>query len=135
VDAPPHETPEKSGETVSPQRILLVEDNSDAAQALALLLAVRGHQTAIAGTATDALALLQKDGADIVLCDIGLPGMSGYDFARAVRADEALRSTKLVAVTGYGQPEDREQSRAAGFDAHLTKPVEVAALDGLLRAP
>ncbi len=133
VEAPVDVSAVTRNDEVNPQRVLLVEDNNDAAQALAALLAMRGHRTSVATTAPEGLALLRQQGADIVLCDIGLPGMSGYDFARAVRADDALRDIKLVAVTGYGQPEDREHTRKAGFDGHLTKPVEVASLDAVFR--
>ncbi len=113
-------------------RVLVVEDNVDAGDTLSALLQLRGHQVSVALSGSQALELLRSRGADIVLCDLGLPGMSGYDVARAVRADGGLRHLKLVALTGYGQPEDRKRSAEAGFDAHLVKPVELQALDGML---
>jgi two-component system CheB/CheR fusion protein len=116
-----------------PRRILIVEDNPDAGQALQDLLEMQGHKVAVAVTAPQALSLLWKEGADIVICDLGLPGMSGYELARAIRGDEDLKRIPLLALTGYGQPEDRQRSQAAGFNAHLTKPVDLGALDKALR--
>ena len=83
---------------------------------------------------SEALEALHQRRADIVLCDLGLPTMSGYEVARAVRADAALRAIHLVALTGYGQPEDRRRSAEAGFDAHLVKPVDLKALDAVFAA-
>lgn len=111
------------------RNVLLVEDNTDAAMMLRELLEMRGHAVDIAGTGTEALEVLRRDAKELVLCDIGLPGMSGYDVAHAIRGDASLRDTLLVALTGYGQPEDRERSARAGFDAHVTKPVSMAELD------
>jgi CheY-like chemotaxis protein len=74
------------------------------------------------------VALARELRPDVVLCDIGLPDLDGYEVARALRREEALRGTRLVALSGYAQPEDRERARAAGFDAHLAKPPETAAL-------
>ena len=79
-----------------------------------------------------ALAALAAHGADVVLCDLGLPGMSGYEVARAIRESSALTQISLVALSGYGQPEDRRRAAEAGFDDHLTKPVDLAALDRVL---
>jgi len=112
--------------------VLIVEDNVDAGETLRALLELRGHEVAVALSGAEALERLRQRPADIVLCDLGLPGMSGYDVARAVRADAALREIRLVALTGYGQPEDRRRSAEAGFDAHLVKPVDLAALDSVL---
>ncbi|MDQ3031483.1 MAG: PAS domain S-box protein [Myxococcota bacterium] len=112
-------------------RILLVEDNTDAAEMLGALLGARGHDVAIASHGPEALDLLRARRTDVVLCDIGLPGMSGYEIARAIRGDSALRSVTLVALTGYGQQGDRERAREAGFDAHLVKPVDDSALQAV----
>lgn len=114
---------------VAPRKVLLVEDNADAAQMLHELLQLLGHEVIVTETATAALGRLQWERPDVVLCDIGLPGMNGHDFARAVRADETLRDLTLVAITGYGQPADRERTAEAGFDSHLTKPVSITALE------
>jgi CheY-like chemotaxis protein/anti-sigma regulatory factor (Ser/Thr protein kinase) len=104
--------------------VLIVEDNHDAATTLAQLLELEGHRTRVAGDGATALALARVRRPDLVLCDIGLPGMDGYEIGRRLRADAALAGTRLVALSGYAQPEDRERSRAAGFDGHLAKPVD-----------
>lgn len=132
VPAPPGAEALAPADAVRPRRILIIEDNEDAAEMLRALLELRGHRPEVVGTGQEGLALLARAPAEVVLCDIGLPGMSGYEFARAVRADPGLRHLRLVAVTGYGQPEDRRRSSEAGFDAHLTKPVDLEALETCL---
>lgn len=127
VEAPPA----AAGETGA-RRILIVEDNPDAAAALLDLLETLGHRVSVAQDGSDGLEFLRRNSVDVVLCDIGLPGMSGYDVAEAVRADPALRDLHLVAVTGYGLPEDKARGARAGFDAHLTKPVDLDVLERLL---
>ncbi len=117
-----------------PVRILIVDDNIDAAQTLALLLEVAGHAVAVEHNAYDALKRIQSDPADVLLLDIGLPGIDGYELARQVRQSPGLQRPVLVAITGYGQWEDRERSKAAGFDHHLVKPVEFNELLGILSA-
>jgi signal transduction histidine kinase len=106
------------------RRVLIVDDNADAAEMLATLLAVDGHyvQTATSGSA--ALAVVRDFRPQIAFLDIGMPGMSGYDLARRLRADAQLSGITLVAVTGWGQDEDRRRSAEAGLDHHLTKPVD-----------
>lgn len=132
--APAQEETSAAMDPVRPMQILVVEDNEDAANMLADLLAMEGHEVMIAGTGAAGVQLLRERGAEVVLCDIGLPGMSGYDVAREVRADPRLHDTSLVALTGYGQPEDKDRATAAGFDLHLTKPIDLSALhDVLLR--
>lgn len=105
-------------------RLLVVDDNEDAAMLLADVLTGFGHQVQVAHSGPDALAGLIAFQPDAALLDIGLPVMDGYELAQHVRA--RLPAVKLVALTGYGQANDRERSRAAGFDAHLVKPVSVA---------
>ena len=114
------------------RRILVVEDNADAAQILRDLLELKGHEVTVAADGQGALDAIRAVGADVVLCDIGLPGMSGYDLARAIREDPLLRETPLVAMTGYGQASDRREAEEAGFDEHLTKPVRARRLDEVL---
>ena len=116
-----------------PRRVLVVEDNVDAAEMLRELLALWGHDVTVATTGHEALETLGRREVDVVLCDLGIPDMSGYEVARAVRADAALRGMPLVALTGYGQPEDRRRTAEAGFDEHLTKPVDLEALHAVLR--
>lgn len=117
-------------------RVLIVEDNVDAAQMLQELLEIRGHTVTLAGSGLDALEYLrEKTGdrqADVVLCDIGLPGMSGYEVAKAIRRDALLGAVRVVALTGYGQPDDRKRAAEAGFDDHLIKPIDLEALEQLL---
>lgn len=125
--APPAREPPRRG-AGTPRRILLVEDNVDAAQMLLDVLRLQGHDVEVAHTGVEALARLQREPRDLVLCDLGLPGMSGYELAQTIRAEAALRGVVLVALTGYGQPEDRERTARAGFDAHVTKPVSAATL-------
>jgi len=118
-------------ETV-PRRVLIVDDNTDAANSLAMLLSLRGHQTQVAFNGREALERLRGFQADVVLLDIGLPGTDGYELAERLRANPELRGMRLVALTGYGQMEDQQRARAAGFDDHLVKPVTLAALERTL---
>ena len=84
-----------------------------------------GHEVVIAKTGQEALDVLREKSVDAVLCDLGLPGMSGYEVARAVREDSALHHICLIALTGYGQPQDKTRASDAGFDAHFTKPADL----------
>jgi CheY-like chemotaxis protein len=113
-------------------RILVIEDNPDAAEALGLILSTAGHEVVVAHSGEEGVALARTFRPRVVLSDIGLPGMSGYDVARAIRREEALASTYLVAITGYGQEADQKLAHAAGFAQHLTKPVDTTALERLL---
>jgi signal transduction histidine kinase len=114
-------------------RVLVVEDHPDVADSLRLLLELSGHEVRVARTGPDGVTAAREFRPAVVLCDLGLPGgMNGYDVARAVRADPQLAGVRLAAVSGYGQPEDQARARAAGFDHHLTKPVDPADLLRLL---
>jgi len=115
---------------VTPRRILVVDDNEDAANTLSLLLQLDGHATSAVYTASAALEQMTAFAPDIVLLDIGLPDLDGYEVARRIRAGGCR--ARIVALSGYGQPEDRQRSAAAGFDHHLVKPVEIAALRAAL---
>jgi len=110
------------------RRVLVVDDNLDAAESLAMLLAFAGHETRKAHDGIEAVKAAEQFRPDVVLLDIGLPVMNGYDACRRLRQEAWGRSMLLVALTGWGQEEDREQSRDAGFDAHLVKPVDLEAL-------
>jgi CheY-like chemotaxis protein len=114
-------------------RVLVVDDNQDAANALRLLLEGDGHEVKLAADGVSGLALAREYKPDYLLLDIGLPRLSGYDIAASLRADPAMKDTTIVAVTGYGQVHDRSRTAAVGFDHHLTKPVEYAALQQLLQ--
>jgi two-component system, chemotaxis family, CheB/CheR fusion protein len=115
-----------------PRRVLIVDDNEDAANSLAMILKLGGHETASVYTAVDALQRAADFRPDVVLLDIGLPGMDGYEVAQKMRELPGLRDIRLIAVTGYGRSDDRLRARDAGFDDHLTKPVEFAVLERTL---
>lgn len=123
---------EPGGGAAGGRRVLVVDDNQDAADTLALLLELMGHQTR---TAHDGLAALEAAEAfrpDVVLLDIGLPKMNGYDVCRKLREQPWGREAFLVALTGWGQAEDQRKASEAGFDRHLVKPVEETVLQKLL---
>jgi two-component system CheB/CheR fusion protein len=113
-------------------RIVLVEDHPDAAESLALLLELLGHRVRVFSEGAAALAAASTDPPDLMVVDIGLPGIDGYEIARRVRRDPLLRHAVLIALTGYGSDDDRRESKAAGFDHHLVKPVEPRALEDLV---
>ncbi|HVL75475.1 MAG TPA: response regulator, partial [Noviherbaspirillum sp.] len=113
-------------------RVMVVDDNADAALSLAMLLESMGYLTTVEYDARRALERAAGEAPDVLLLDIGLPDMDGYTLARRLRAMPATRHALLIAVTGYGQAEDRERSREAGFDFHLVKPVDTARLAELL---
>jgi CheY-like chemotaxis protein len=106
-------------------RILIVDDNIDAAQMLAMLLQSQRHDVQIAHCGNQALESAAAFIPQLVLLDIGLPGLNGYQVARRLREHAVLCQAVLVAVTGFGQPEDRERCKQAGFDYHLLKPVSI----------
>jgi PAS domain S-box-containing protein len=110
------------------RRVLVVDDNADAAESLAMLLTFSGHETRQAHDGADAVKTAEEFRPDVVLLDIGLPVMNGYEACRRLRQQPWGRSMLLVALTGWGQEEDREQSRDAGFDVHMVKPVDHEAL-------
>lgn len=119
-------------------RVLIVDDNTDAAELLAELLEHVGYRTAVAADGPSGLSLASEYKPEIALMDIGLPIMDGYELARRFRAEASLSATLLVAVTGFGASSDRARAKAAGFDAHMTKPVDatelLSVLDRLMRA-
>jgi PAS domain S-box-containing protein len=115
-------------------RILIIEDNHDAAESLRLLLTLSGHAVSVAYTGAAGVELARA-GPDVVLCDIGLPGgMDGYAVARTLRADQEFSTLPLIALSGYGQEEDQRLALQAGFDRHLTKPVDPSVLASVLEA-
>jgi CheY-like chemotaxis protein len=117
-----------------PRKVLVIDDNSDAANALRMLLENDGHNVRVAHDGVSGLALVREYRPEYLLLDIGLPRLNGYDIAASVRGDPELKHTTIVAITGYGQVHDRARTAAVGFDHHLTKPVEFAALQDLFRA-
>jgi len=110
------------------RRILVVDDNEDSASSMALLLKFNGNDTAIAFSGPEALQKVEEFRPEAVLLDIGLPGMDGYEVCRAIRALPYGPNMKIVAVTGWGQDDDRQRTHEAGFDAHLVKPVDFTVL-------
>ncbi len=120
---------------LAPMRILVVDDNVDAALSLAEVLAFSGHTVQTAHDGMDGLDVAQSFLPDVVLLDIGLPHLNGYEVARRLRTLPHGQAVLLLALTGWGQPEDHARSAEAGFDAHLVKPLDFDALELLLRAP
>jgi CheY-like chemotaxis protein len=117
--------PEEGAEATSPiYRILVVDDNQDSAQSLALLLKCMGHETKTALDGVEALEAAEASRPDVVLLDIGMPGVSGYEVCRRIREQPWAKAMTLIAQTGWGQDEDRRRTREAGFDGHLVKPVD-----------
>jgi CheY-like chemotaxis protein len=112
------------------KRILIVDDNEDSAELMALLFRSSGHEVITVGEGTAALSAAQSLAPDLVLLDIGLPGMDGYEVVRGLRARGC--GARLVAITGLGRADDRQRSSDAGFDHHLVKPVDVRTLEGLV---
>jgi CheY-like chemotaxis protein len=114
--------------------ILVVDDNEDAGESLGQVLTLMGCDARVVRSGQDALNCLTTFQADVVLLDIGMPGMNGYETARAIRARFPHSAMSLIALTGWGQHDDRQRAREAGFDHHLTKPADIATLKELLVA-
>ena len=130
---PPSSVPAASAGTLArAKRILVVDDNKDAVDSLALLLSIVGQTVATSRDGLDALAQFEQFGPEVVVLDIGLPGLNGYEVARRIRAMTTAPPPVLVALTGWGQDEDRRRTVEAGFDHHLVKPVDFDALKALL---
>jgi CheY-like chemotaxis protein len=125
-------------EPYSPTRqvpVLIVDDNVDAAESLALFLRVKGHQTVAAHAGLEALARAGNWHPDVMLLDIGLPDIDGYEVCRRVRAEPWGRAMAVLAITGWGQPHDRREAELAGFTGHFVKPVDPTALLARLQRP
>jgi len=140
---PTRVTPCAEGETATPpsaglqptvRRVLIVEDIKDARETLQELLELQGYEVETASNGPEGLAMLLESPPDVALIDIGLPGMSGYEIASRARMEPRVAGVRLVALTGYGQPEDRQRALDAGFDAHVVKPIDPAALERMLIA-
>jgi CheY-like chemotaxis protein len=133
--AAPVPRPAEPEPSQDPLRILVVDDNRDAAQSLSLLLAGEGHTVSQAYDGPTALTVALAERPQVVLLDIGLPGMDGYAVARAIRQHSALSMMHLIALSGYGRQVDREQAKMAGFNGYLTKPVDFGELRHALSQP
>ncbi|MGZ5970672.1 MAG: ATP-binding protein [Polyangiales bacterium] len=125
-------TAEPRREVVAQRTILVIDDNQDSAESLGWLLRLLGHRVIMVHSGREGLEKARELRPEIVVCDIGLPEMDGYDVARALREDAATAAARLIALSGYTQPDDRERARKAGFDVFLAKPVEVEVLEGAI---
>ena len=114
-------------------RILIADDNRDAADTMGMLLELGGHEVIIAHSGNQALQLGREHRPDVVILDIGMPDLNGYDVARTARNEDWGKSAYLIALTGWGQAEDKERARLAGFDRHLTKPVDPDLVEEILK--
>ena len=111
------------------RKVLLIEDNIDTAETMRMLLELEGHRVSVAGSGPKGIEVAEKERPDVIFCGIGLPGtMNGYDVAQEIRRRKTLPDVYLIALTGYGQPDDIRKAESAGFDLHLTKPVDTSAL-------
>jgi PAS domain S-box-containing protein len=129
---PIHAAAPTAGERAGGRLVLLIEDNLDACASLALALELSGHQVRTAHDGRTGIAAAHELKPDLVLCDLGLPDIDGFEVGRRLREDETLRSTRLVALSGYARPEDKARAREAGFDAHMAKPAEPDVLAQML---
>jgi signal transduction histidine kinase len=116
-------------------KVLVIEDNHDAAESLRLLLELHGHQVLLAGSGTEGIEAARRSPPDVVLCDLGLPGMDGFAVARALRGDPRTGGARLIAVSGYGHDDDLQRGREAGFNEHVLKPVDPAELQRIVSRP
>ena len=129
------DTADSAGDSAKPLRVLIVDDNRDAAEALAQLLELDGHRVATVTDGAAAIAAFERITPDLVLLDIGMPGLDGHEVARRLRALPGGDDARLVALTGYGSPDDRSRSLSSGIDHHLVKPLDLRELRGLLAGP
>ncbi|HEY2147949.1 MAG TPA: ATP-binding protein, partial [Pirellulales bacterium] len=118
----------KAGPPTHPLKILVVDDNHDTARSLAMLLGTHGHSVEVAHDGYGAIDAAREFQPDVILLDLGLPGIDGYKVAEQLRADERFKHTRLIALSGYGQPQDRQRSADVGFDQHLVKPIDFKTL-------
>jgi CheY-like chemotaxis protein len=120
------------GSSPAPRRVLIVDDNTDAADSLAMLVDMWGNETLLARNGREAIEVAERHRPDVVLLDIGLPGLNGYEVCCQIRSREWGKSIAVFALTGWGQEEDRRRSKDAGFDGHLIKPVDAETLRNVL---
>jgi CheY-like chemotaxis protein len=116
------------------RRILVVDDNADAAESIAVFMRIEGHEVKTVTDATQALACLEAFAPQVAIIDIGLPGMNGYELASRIRASKTLAVPLMIALTGYGQAEDFDRSREAGFDHHFVKPADLRTIQAAIDA-
>jgi CheY-like chemotaxis protein len=111
----------------------VADDNQDAGETLAMLLRLDGHEVYVANDGLEAIEMFGREQPDVVIHDIGMPGLSGHEVARRIRDSGGERPVTLIALTGWGQKADKDRAAASGFDHHFTKPVEPDVLSALLR--
>lgn len=114
-----------------PKRILIADDNRDAAETMSMLLGLSGHEVYVAQSGAEALAVAERERPDIAVLDIGMPDLNGYEVAERIRREAWGEGMTLIAMTGWGQAEDKRRALAAGFNHHLTKPVDPSELEAL----
>ena len=115
------------------RRVVVIDDNVDAAQSLAAVLDLLGFKVSVAFDGNTGLALAERDRPDAVICDIAMPGMDGYEVAHRLARNERVKAAKRIAITGFADRHDRIKAFEAGFEEHLTKPVDLPALLSALR--
>ena len=116
----------------APRRIVIADDNEDSAQSFAMLLSFSGHEVKVAHDGAEALDAVRNFRPDVAFLDIGMPVLTGYEVAQAVRAEPWGNEVTLIAVTGWGQPDDKQRAHTAGFDCHQVKPIDPDVVDRLL---
>ena len=121
-----------SSTDTAPKRILVVDDSEDAANGIAMLMQICGHDVHIVHRGQEVLDATLAHGVELVFLDIGLPDIDGYEVARLLRAHPVGRRLRLIALSGFGGEQDKQRALAAGFDGHLTKPADLAALQAAL---
>ena len=135
-DTAPSNAPGKAAAaSTGPLHVLVADDNADAASTLAMYLRLEGHRVSVAFDGQQALVLADADPPDVMLLDISMPTWDGYEVAQQIRSRAWGAHTRLIAITGWMSPKDGERALAAGFNAHLSKPVDMDALQDLLRSP
>ena len=122
---------EETADDPTSRRVLIVDDNKDAAETLGMLLRLSGHEVHLAHTGAEALEVANRVRPEIAVLDIGMPDLSGYELAQRIRREAWGQKMKLIALTGWGQGDDKRRALAAGFDHHCTKPVDPADLERL----
>jgi CheY-like chemotaxis protein len=132
IEKPPSDATGSVQPPLSGRRVLVVDDNKDVAESLANMLQIGGHEIRTAHSGPAALDAARPFNPEVVFLDIGLPGMSGYEVAKRLRKETSLSGAVLVALTGWGSDDVKRMSREAGFDFHLTKPVELTAIERIL---
>lgn len=113
-------------------KVLIIDDNKDLSEIMCDLIGFLGHKTICSLDGKDGIAKAKELHPDIIICDIGLPGMDGYEVAQLMRKDDEIKDAFLIALSGYAGPEDRKRSKEAGFDRHLAKPADISAIERVI---